>query len=76
MDSMPMICTEHGRLRFFSISETRISEDETGRPVVDSRRTRFAVDDAGNVREARDGEVTEFLGSLLHEPLSTTVQNA
>lgn len=66
---MPRLQTNRGRLRFFSVSETRLGQDDAGRPVVDNQKTLFAVDDAGAVREANDGEVTEFLGRLLHGPL-------
>ena len=74
-DWMPPLQTENGRLRFFSVSETRLDKDAIGRPIVDSRHVRFAVDENGAVREARTGEVTAFLDQLLNGPHSLVAES-
>lgn len=76
MNTMPPVQTDRGRLRFFTISETRLGESSDGVPVVDSREERFAVEDNGTVRPAREGEVTAFLSQLFHGLPSPTAQSA
>ncbi len=72
---MPPLQTDRGRLRFFTVSETRLDATDDGVPIIDSRKQTFSVLDDGNVRLAHGGEVTEFLGLYLHGPLSQAAQS-
>ena len=74
-DRMPPFQTDRGRLRFFTVSETRLDATDDGMPIIDSRKQTFAVESDGSVRLAHEGEVTEFLGLFLHGPLSQAPQS-
>ena len=63
---VPPLQTDRGRLRFFTVSETRLDATDAGVPVIDSLKQTFAVQNDGGVRLAREGEVTKFLGEMLH----------
>lgn len=71
----PPVQTERGRLRFYTISETRLGSDAGGRPIVDNQKHAYAVDEAGVARPARDGEVTEFLRQAFDGLLSSTARS-
>ena len=75
MNVSPPPQTERGRLRFFTVSEVRLDTDATGRAVVDNQKHRFAVDESGAVRRARNGEVTEFLRQDFDGLLSSTARS-
>jgi hypothetical protein len=76
MHMIPPMQTDRGRLRFFTISETRLDAGENGLPIVDRQKHRFAVEADDTIRPAREGEVTKFLGLLLRGPLSPAPQSA
>ena len=72
---MPPLQTDCGRLRFFTVSETRVDATDAGVPIIDSRKQIFAVENDGSLRLARKGEVTEFVGLFLNGPLLQAVQS-